>query len=126
LPAIQKSPGQFSLPYINGRFWVPALVLLFFYLTSDRLVSAFSNVFNESYQELLFIAYFVAAVLISFFSLLKNWSLIPVLGMLSCMYLMIEIPAISWSWFFAWMGLGLLLYFSYGYRNSNLRDQKNG
>jgi amino acid transporter len=126
LPAIQKSPGQFSLPYINGRFWVPALVLLFFYLTSDRLVSAFSNVFNESYQELLFIAYFVAAVLISIFSLLKNWSLIPVLGMLSCMYLMIEIPAISWSWFFAWMGLGLLLYFSYGYRNSNLRDQKNG
>jgi amino acid transporter len=126
LPAIQKSPGQFSLPYINGRFWVPALVLLFFYLTSDRLVSAFSNVFNESYQELLFIAYFVAAVLISFFSLLKNWSLIPVLGMLSCMYLMIEIPAISWSWFFAWMGLGLLLYFSYGYRNSNLRNQKNG
>jgi amino acid transporter len=122
LPAIQKSPGQFSLPYINGRFWVPALVLLFFYLTSDRLVSAFSNVFNESYQELLFIAYFVAAVLISFFSLLKNWSLIPVLGMLSCMYLMIEIPAISWSWFFAWMGLGLLLYFSYGYRNSNLRN----
>jgi hypothetical protein len=86
------------------------------------LVSAFSNVFNESYQELLFIAYFVAAVLISFFSLLKNWSLIPVLGMLSCMYLMIEIPAISWSWFFAWMGLGLLLYFSYGYRNSNLRN----
>jgi amino acid transporter len=126
LPAIQKSPGQFSLPYINGRFWVPALVLLFFYLTSDRLVSAFSNVFNESYQELLFIAYFVAAVLISIFSLLKNWSLIPVLGMLSCMYLMIEIPAISWSWFFAWMGLGLLLYFSYGYRNSNLRNQKNG
>jgi len=126
LPAIQKSPGQFSLPYINGRFWVPALVLLFFYLTSDRLVSAFSNVFNESYQELLFIAYFVAAVLISFFSLFKNWSLIPVLGMLSCMYLMIEIPAISWSWFFAWMGLGLLLYFSYGYRNSNLRNQKNG
>lgn len=125
LPAIQKSPGQFSLPYINGRFWVPALVLLFFYLTSDRLVSAFSNVFNESYQELLFIAYFVAAVLISIFSLLKNWSLIPVLGMLSCMYLMIEIPAISWSWFFAWMGLGLLLYFSYGYRNSNLRNQKN-
>ena len=126
LPAIQKSPGQFSLPYINGRFWVPALVLLFFYLTSDRLDSAFSNVFNKSYQELLFISYFVAAVLISFFSLLKNWSLIPVLGMLSCMYLMIEIPAISWSWFFAWMGLGLLLYFSYGYRNSNLRDQKNG
>lgn len=124
LPAIQKAPGQFSLPYINGKFWVPAIVLLFFYLTSDRLVSAFSNVLNEGYQELLFITYFVAAVLIAIFSIVKNWSLIPVLGMLSCMYLMIEIPAISWSWFFAWMGLGLFLYFSYGFRNSNLREKK--
>ena len=124
LPTIQKSPGQFSLPYINGRFWVPALVFIFFYLTSDRLVGAFLNVFNEGYQELLFIVYFVSAVLIAFLSFRKEWSLIPVLGMLSCMYLMIEIPAISWSWFFAWMGLGLLLYFSYGYRNSNLRGAK--
>ena len=124
LPSIQKAPGQFSLPYINGRFWIPVLVLLFFYLTSDRLVSAFSNILNEGYQEILFVGYFVAAVLLAVFSFFKNWSLIPVLGMLSCMYLMIEIPAISWSWFFAWMGFGLLLYFSYGYRNSKLRNNK--
>jgi amino acid transporter len=124
LPSIQKAPGQFSLPYINGRFWIPVLVLLFFYLTSDRLVSAFSNILNEGYQEILFVGYFVAAVVLAVFSFFKNWSLIPVLGMLSCMYLMIEIPAISWSWFFAWMGFGLLLYFSYGYRNSKLRNNK--
>jgi len=35
---------------------------------------------------------------------------------------MIEIPTISWLWFFAWMGLGLALYFVYGYRKSKLAN----
>jgi amino acid transporter len=120
LPKIEKQPGQFSLPYINGQLLVPALVILFFYLTSDRLISAFANVLNEGYQELLFICYFTASVLMAVVSFFKKLSLIPVLGVLSCMYLMIEIPPISWSWFFAWMSLGLLLYFGYGYRKSLL------
>ena len=122
LPKIEKQPGQFSLPYINGQLWVPVLVLLFFYLTSDRLIAAFANVLGEGYQELLFLCYFAASVLLAVVSFLKKLSLIPVLGVLSCMYLMIEIPPVSWSWFFAWMALGLLLYFGYGYRKSRLNN----
>ncbi len=122
LPKIEKQPGQFSLPYINGQLLVPALVILFFYLTSDRLIAAFANVLGEGYQELLFLCYFAASVLLAVVSFLKKLSLIPVLGVLSCMYLMIEIPPVSWSWFFAWMALGLLLYFGYGYRKSRLNN----
>lgn len=122
LPKIEKQPGQFSLPYINGQLLVPALVILFFYLTSDRLIASFANVLGEGYQELLFLCYFVASVLLAVVSFLKKLSLIPVLGVLSCMYLMIEIPPVSWSWFFAWMALGLLLYFGYGYRKSRLNN----
>jgi len=122
LPKIEKQPGQFSLPYINGQLWVPVLVILFFYLTSDRLIAAFANVLGEGYQELLFLCYFVASVLLAVVSFYKKLSLIPVLGVLSCMYLMIEIPPVSWSWFFAWMALGLLLYFGYGYRKSRLNN----
>jgi hypothetical protein len=36
------------------------------------------------------------------------------------MYLMIEIPAKSWVVFFGWMGLGLIMYFVYGLKNSRL------
>gem|GEM_PF-5683233 len=39
------------------------------------------------------------------------------MGVLTCLYLMIEIPAVSWLWFFCWMALGLIIYFLYGYRN---------
>jgi hypothetical protein len=35
---------------------------------------------------------------------------------------MIEIPAISWLWFFAWMGLGLVFYALYGSRKSKLNE----
>ncbi|MCH5721264.1 hypothetical protein MKP07_36285 [Niabella hibiscisoli] len=40
------------------------------------------------------------------------------------MYLLIEIPAISWFWFFIWMALGLVIYFLYGYRHSKLAGEK--
>ncbi|MFM8485994.1 MAG: amino acid permease C-terminal domain-containing protein, partial [Bacteroidota bacterium] len=51
---------------------------------------------------------------------LRSFSLIPVLGLLSCAYLMIEIPARSWLVFFGWMAIGLGIYFLYSFRNSRL------
>jgi amino acid transporter len=128
LPKIEKKKGQFNLPYINGQFWVPALVLVFFYLTSERLIDYFSLRLNQGDVPTMYLLFFLAALmltivvlLISVFSIAKKPSLIPILGMVSCLYLMLEIPTISWSWFFVWMGLGLILYFSYGFRNSKLK-----
>jgi len=40
---------------------------------------------------------------------------------LSCLYLLVEIPLNSWKWFFVWMAVGLLIYFSYGQKNSKLK-----
>jgi hypothetical protein len=48
--------------------------------------------------------------------------LIPILGVLCCLYLMIEIPINSWIVFFGWMGLGLLVYLLYGRKNSALNQ----
>ncbi len=47
-------------------------------------------------------------------------SLIPILGMMSCLYMMAQIPAKSWFGFFAWLIVGLVIYFGYGHRNSKL------
>lgn len=128
LPKIEKKKGQFNLPYINGQFWVPALVLVFFYLTSERLIDYFSLRLNHGDAPTMYLLFFIAALLltivvllITVFSIAKKPSLIPILGMVSCLYLMLEIPTISWSWFFVWMGIGLILYFSYGFRNSRLK-----
>ena len=120
LPPAPKEPGRFRLPYINGRFIVPVLLALFIYLFRDRVSASVSNFTHESYQEILFLVFLLVATILTVLTIIRNYSLIPIMGVLTCLYLMIEIPAVSWKWFFIWMALGLLIYFLYGYRNSKL------
>lgn len=47
--------------------------------------------------------------------------LVPILAILSCGYLMAELPWPTWKRFFIWLGIGLVVYFAYGYRHSKLR-----
>jgi hypothetical protein len=49
-----------------------------------------------------------------------NLSLIPVLGLVFCFYMMAQIPAHSWLGFLIWLMAGLVIYFGYGYANSKL------
>jgi len=52
--------------------------------------------------------------------------LVPVLGILSCLYLMIGLPRAAW-WRFAWWLLaGLIVYTAYGYRRSRVRREVGG
>jgi len=50
--------------------------------------------------------------------------LIPILGILSCLYLMAGLPRDTWIRLIGWMGIGLALYFSYGFRKSKLRQKR--
>jgi amino acid transporter len=120
LPFRKKESGKFQLPYINSKWIMPALFILFVYLTRDRLQGAVLHLNDEGYQEILFIIFIMLAGLVSLFSFLRNYSLIPVLGVICCLYLMIEIPAKSWLVFFGWMTLGLSFYYFYGYKKSRL------
>ena len=120
LPRIAKEPGKFSLPYINGKWIIPILFLSFIWVFSDRMQNAFLNIRDESHQEILFVLFIIISAILSVFSFTRNYSLIPVLGVMCCMYLMIEIPAKSWLVFFGWMAAGLMVYFLYGNRKSRL------
>ncbi|HMP92356.1 MAG TPA: amino acid permease, partial [Phnomibacter sp.] len=122
LPRLGNRPGKFSLPYINGQFIIPALVALFIWLFRSRLADAVTNIGHEDHQEILFLVFILLAIGAAVLSLVRKLSVIPVLGALSCMYLMIEIPTISWFWFFVWMGVGLALYFAYGRHRSKLAN----
>jgi APA family basic amino acid/polyamine antiporter len=46
--------------------------------------------------------------------------LIPLLGILSCGYLMISLPVVTWLRFAIWMAVGVVVYFIYSYRHSKL------
>lgn len=111
---------SFKLPYVNGKIIVPVLFAVFVYLMRERIQTAAQNLGKDSLQEVLFLVYVVVGVGLSVLTFIKNYSLIPIMGVLFCAYLLIEIPAVSWIWFFGWMALGLLIYFVYGYRKSKL------
>ncbi len=49
--------------------------------------------------------------------------LIPILGVISCIYLMAGLPGITWVRFGIWLLVGFVLYFFYGYWNSRLHPQ---
>jgi len=124
LPRLSASAtGQsFRLPYINGQFIIPLIALLFIYFGQVRIKTAFAAVGQEGYQEILFLVFVFILSIVALFSFLRKYSVIPVVGALCCLYLMIEIPAISWLWFFVWMVIGLVFYALYGSRKSKLNE----
>ena len=124
LPKISTAPGRFKLPYINGKYLIPFLVILMMAAFHLRLTNVFTQFKSEGYQEALFLVFVLICIVIAFYSFRHNFSFIPVAGALCCLYLLIEIPAISWLWFFIWMGVGLSIYFLYGKKNSRLRAEE--
>jgi basic amino acid/polyamine antiporter, APA family len=44
----------------------------------------------------------------------------PVLGILSCSYLMLSLPVLTWARFLIWLDIGMIIYWSYGRTHSPL------
>jgi basic amino acid/polyamine antiporter, APA family len=110
----------FKLPYINGQFIVPLIYFVFVYLSWDRVVHNISNMGSDNLQEILFTIFIFEGAVLSVLTFIKRYSFIPIMGVLFCSYLLIEIPAKSWLWFIGWMAIGLCIYFFYGYEKSKL------
>lgn len=129
----EKVEGSFVVPYINGKFLVPVIVLLSAFSAYSYDPSSITTIFatvdptkpelgawdiiKEKIPLYLFI---ITATIIMVLSFLKNLSLIPVLGLLSCFYLMTGLGYTNWERFIIWLVIGLVIYFSYSYKNSKL------
>jgi APA family basic amino acid/polyamine antiporter len=46
--------------------------------------------------------------------------LTPIISIVACLYLMLQLPKLTWIRFGIWLGLGLLIYLFYGMRHSRL------
>jgi APA family basic amino acid/polyamine antiporter len=45
----------------------------------------------------------------------------PILGILTCLYLMLGLPQDTWIRLFVWLTIGFVIYFSYGIKNAGKR-----
>jgi len=120
----EQTPGKFRLPYINGKWIVPGIILLsaflLFALNREFLTATFTINSENAAVNIPMLIFFFICILMAALSFLKNFSLIPVLGLLSCCYLLTGMAAVNWKWFFIWFLMGLVIYFGYSFRKSNL------
>ena len=64
--------------------------------------------------------FIVIALYVTWLCFKHRMSLIPVLGLLCCLYMMSELGVSNWIGFSIWLLIGLVIYFTYGIRNSKL------
>ncbi|MEO5912348.1 MAG: amino acid permease [Pelobium sp.] len=125
-PDEQVNDGRkrFKMPYINSKFIVPVLTVVGFVVFYKSIVSIFD--FSQGWEivreKLPYYLFIILAIGMAITSFMKNLSLIPVLGLLSCSYLMTELGYTNWLRFLIWLAIGLIIYFSYSYKNSRLNE----
>jgi basic amino acid/polyamine antiporter, APA family len=83
---------------------------------SKKYVSGW-NLFKHKVPMWIFILTCLTLAVLAF---LRNLSLIPILGVISCLYMMAQIELKNWIGFTIWLIIGLVIYFSYGRWNSRL------
>lgn len=117
------APGKFRIPFIGGRYLVPALLLLSaatLFVFQREAAWAAINLSGELAPKIPLWIFIVFALVIGWLSFRKNLSLIPVLGLLTCGYLMTELGITNWLRFGIWLVVGLFCYFLYGRKHSRL------
>ena len=113
-----KPLSKFKVPFVNGKYIVPVMFIASVAITAYKAPAHFSNIFSkEGFPMLLF---WIVAALVSIFSFKNSFSLIPVLGLISCFYLKAQESHTNWLRFLIWLAIGLVVYFTYGFRKSKL------
>jgi basic amino acid/polyamine antiporter, APA family len=116
------------VPYINSRWIAPVIFVLLaiglMQLNGETVRSFFTDytsteeaAFIHKVPYFVFLLFSLVMVVLCF---VKRLSLIPVLGVMCCTYLMTELGITNWIRFFIWLLVGFLVYFLYSYKNSKL------
>ncbi|MEI9933288.1 MAG: amino acid permease [Ferruginibacter sp.] len=116
-----KPESKFKVPYFNGKIIVPAVLFAIMLLVYINVPGYYSSLMHKEGAPM--IIFFIVAIIVSIYTFIKNFSLIPVLGLLSCFYLMAQESHTNWWRFVIWLLIGLIIYFTYGNRNSKLANK---
>ena len=126
-------PRKFKIPYFNSKYIIPALYvgiwIFFIAFRSENVANFFSatdptdatlGAWEVIQHKIPLTIYLILATIVAWQSFKRSLSLIPVLGLLTCGYLMTELGWTNWLRFLIWLLVGLILYFVYGRHHSKL------
>jgi len=141
IPRKDKEAGKFHLPYINGKGYFPILLIVSIVFILIKFPAYFPSLMNFDFSanadyvagklsfmdvatpQISLIVFWIACIILAIYTFIKNFSLIPLLGLTSCLYLLTGMTKINWAWFSGWLLIGLIVYFSYGKHKSKLAHQ---
>ncbi len=113
-----KPVSKFKVPYINGQFIIPGLFIAAVIIIYTQAPDHFKNLFTkEGFPMAIF---WIVAIILTIMTALRKYSFIPVMGLLSCFYLMAQETNRVWLRFVIWLVVGLTIYFVYSFKNSKL------
>ncbi len=130
---VKRDVGEetsFRVPYISGRWLVLATWAIYTVAMAGWLETRYGfvlpenhNAFNNlTYDKLPYIIFYLALTGMTVATFAWRWSLIPVFGVLSNLYLIAGLGHHNWVRFFAWLAIGLVIYFGYGFWHSRLNQ----
>ena len=139
IPRKEKQAGKFHLPYINAQYIYPLLIMasvvtiallskryfpeLFNGDFGDYSVLPDNRLFSNPASKISTLIFWFTCVVLSILAFTRKLTLIPLLGLTFCLYLLTGMSAANWKWFFIWFAIGLVVYFLYGFRNSRLAKE---
>ena len=142
IPRKERQAGRFHIPYVNGQFLYPLIIaaalILFAVLSNDYFANLFNFDYsaNEDYNagkasfldlatpNISIIVFWIICIVLAIATIIKKYSLIPLMGVTTCLYLLTGMTKSNWAWFLSWLVIGLILYFIYGYNKSKLALKK--
>lgn len=126
-----RPPVRFRVPYMNAKYIVPFLMAVAVIVNAIFFPGYWVDFFNFGshgnplavmLERTPMMIFLVSCPFIAWWSYRKDLSLIPVLGLVSCMFLMTKLGHTNWLRFLIWLGAGLLVYFTFSRKNSRLKE----
>ena len=128
--------GTRYVPYLSGQFIIPILLLIvlgvLYYFNPEGISNFFTVTpedgetwFGAFSHKIPMIVFVLLSIVIAVLCLIKKLSVIPVMGLLLCTYLMTELGVTNWMRFGIWLLVGLVIYFIYGYSHSHLNKESS-
>ena len=113
----EENPLQFWLEKKDYQEYKSTLVE--FGLLEDEMFEGGWETFKHRIPFWVFLIFCLVMAVLAF---KYDLSLIPLAGLISCLYMMSELGISNWIGFSAWLVGGLVIYFSYGFFNSKLSN----
>ena len=127
-----KPERKFKTPYLNSQYigaliFIGSLVGTYIFneeamirfFTSTNSITKLFDIDTLLHNIPMWIFVFISGYM-TVQCFIKKHSLIPVLGLTSCLYMMAQIDLKNWIGFGIWLVIGLIIYFGYSYKKSKL------